>query len=145
MGCTGEDCVCSDGRSTWAPTQTGAPTYDGCGSSIGFPWHIPSYLIYFASFRDGFQAACNAHDMCYDTCGATRGSCDAAFCSGLHASCPGSDWPAVCARWASKYCSAVTGNGAAPFNAAKRAKCGCARSRADEERLTASAAAVFCS
>lgn len=52
--------------------QDGVPTYNGCGGagSISVPGGGPLW---------NFTPACNGHDMCYGTCGASKNSCDAQF------------------------------------------------------------------
>jgi RHS repeat-associated protein len=47
------------------------PSSNGCGS--GF---LSRQLTKASSFRDDFTECCNAHDRCYDTCGASRTKCD---------------------------------------------------------------------
>jgi RHS repeat-associated protein len=50
------------------------PNPNGCGGAGS--WDVvPDYYFYFIDFT----AACNAHDICYATCGKTKSECDGLF------------------------------------------------------------------
>jgi len=68
----------AEGRTT---TQSGNPTGNGCGAS-GSSFRPPQ-----GHFRVSFVAACNAHDRCYGTCGASKDGCDRQFRANMRAAC----------------------------------------------------------
>ena len=57
------------------------PAHNGCGPEGGL-FSIPQ------GWRDtSFRRACNAHDVCYETCNADRRRCDDRFLKDLYAAC----------------------------------------------------------
>ena len=57
------------------------PTTNGCGSS-GSEWVPDSNWG-----KVDFTPACNAHDICYGTCGTTHQSCDNSLANAMEAAC----------------------------------------------------------
>ncbi|KAF0296228.1 Group XIIA secretory phospholipase A2 [Amphibalanus amphitrite] len=56
------------------------PSSDGCGS-LGVKWDTESLPV------EQLSDCCDAHDLCYDTCGSDRDFCDLAFKRCLYAVC----------------------------------------------------------
>ncbi|XP_037070784.1 group XIIA secretory phospholipase A2-like [Pollicipes pollicipes] len=56
------------------------PSSDGCGS-LGIKWDTEQLPV------EQLSDCCDAHDLCYDTCGADRDYCDLAFKKCLYAAC----------------------------------------------------------
>jgi RHS repeat-associated protein len=68
------------GRGSGAGTWTGVPKrHSTCGTGI------------LTGPEFSFREACEAHDRCYDTCGANRFVCDDEFSRQAHESCPPGD------------------------------------------------------
>ncbi|MCU0495967.1 MAG: phospholipase [Anaerolineae bacterium] len=65
------------------------PTPNGCGPENG-P-NVPDYFSFYNLFgrtdRFPFVFACNVHDVCYGTLGASRAACDTQFLNNLLSIC----------------------------------------------------------
>jgi RHS repeat-associated protein len=83
-----------------------------------------------------FSAGCDAHDICYGTCGSDRGNCDLLIYSDLLDICDscwsnhfsswnpvGYVWKAACYGVAGLYYGAVSGAGGGPFSNAQNMNC----------------------
>ena len=62
----------------------GDETWNGCGPDL------PDWLHDAADSVNGFQDACNSHDVCYGNCGNTRKECEDEFWVDMYAQCDGS-------------------------------------------------------
>lgn len=76
----GTECVfsCPASRPVRLPRAEHQPSHNGCGSG-GFKVDTSRF--------PGLEACCNEHDVCYDTCGEARSSCDALFGKCLDKAC----------------------------------------------------------
>lgn len=72
-----------------------------------------------------FAPACKAHDNCYGTCGASKVSCDFAFCVTLTVTCSSNSLlgQIECQQYASIYCIAVITDGGRAYNKAQEKAC----------------------
>ncbi|NDP42121.1 MAG: hypothetical protein GZ089_05285 [Aromatoleum sp.] len=91
-------------RPRWFPNGNGCGDWDS-------DWYVPDYI---------FFKACQQHDRCYDTCGASKASCDLRFLSDMLASCGGVQG---CDAIAFLYFGAVAARGGAAFRDAQSAAC----------------------
>ncbi|MCR5183144.1 MAG: hypothetical protein K6B46_00380 [Opitutales bacterium] len=57
------------------------PSINGCGSE-GSEW-VPDSFFWFVDFTP----ACNAHDVCYGTCGASKAQCDVSLGADMATAC----------------------------------------------------------
>ncbi len=85
------------------------------------------------------HVACDAHDVCYDTCNSSRSVCDAQFYAGMVRECaaafPGPSKELDrrgCYNRASLYATAVSAGGESAYEAAQKNACECCR---NEEAL----------
>ncbi len=104
-------------RTKWGPhtPKVSAPPCGPEGSRIAF-------LFPQSCGRADYKPACSAHDICYDTCNSSKGTCDMTFRTQLEASCvmaypyPTSgvdeEWDrrGTCFSRGDKYAKAVTGS-----------------------------------
>ena len=67
-------------------TQVVKPTSNGCGPGSGNPsGHINKKLG--IAFLEKFQTCCNAHDVCYGTCGSIKDRCETGFLNCMTGKC----------------------------------------------------------
>lgn len=108
------------------------PSVNGCGpegSTVKFPQGVGA--------ADS-TAACNAHDVCYETCNSDKSACDAGLASAARAAClvafprptgaeqdEGWDRRAICFSRARTYGSAVSTFGKAAYDSAQSIACEC--------------------
>lgn len=123
MECGSDACVCkaTDG-STCAirdPNPSRARASNGCGprGGISFNGIIPS------DFKDEFIAACDAHDVCYGTCGKSRSDCDLTFSDSLQSACSSSD--NLCQAYAKAFYLGVDCSGAGAYGDGQMEYCDC--------------------
>ncbi len=125
-------------RETLTARPNFKPTFNGCGTKEDkFPdtWPGPGAKIGKAKYRGpraNFGTACNLHDICYDTCGKPKDTCDKEFCKRLNKSCtdtwPGakqSAWRGRCESEAGLYCAGVALAGDAAYWKAQGEACQC--------------------
>lgn len=67
---------CEDTR---VPHKGHKPTANGCGTK---DHPVPNRVG-----RANFKPACDAHDLCYETCGKPKAACDERFCTAVKAAC----------------------------------------------------------
>jgi len=111
------------GREGRSEEQGEEPTSNGCGSA-GSEW-VPD------SFPGGvdFSSACNNHDICYGTCGSSKGTCDDSLRQDMRDACDAglSYWNipgrAACYATAHTYYLAVREAGSDPFKEAQDNHC----------------------
>jgi hypothetical protein len=60
--------------------QVHTPNQNGCGAKGGTK--VPGYYLFF-----DFTPACNAHDLCWGTCGADKAQCDSMFLHAMNDQC----------------------------------------------------------
>jgi hypothetical protein len=100
------------------------PTSNGCGPAEG-----PKVPNTFG--KASFLAACNAHDICYDTCRSDRDKCDETFYRQLKAACraaypvQGSKNRKACVAQATNYHDAVIALGSIAYEDAQSKACQC--------------------
>lgn len=118
------------------------PSVNGCGpegSTLKFPQGVGAA---------DFTAACNAHDICYETCNSTKSACDADLTTAARAACmvayprptgdaqdEDRDRRGICLSRARTYGSAVSAWGKAAYDAAQKTACECCRRVAVRGRL----------
>jgi RHS repeat-associated protein len=100
------------------------PNQNGCGAKGGF--QFPQEFVFWT-----FEAACNAHDLCWGTCGADKDDCDRQFRDDLYSMCePYNSWippfPKLysdCRNLAYAYYLGVSLGGQNPFDKAQKDNC----------------------
>ena len=116
------DCQpCNDGDG-YGHQQAADKFTDGCSAPLGLgdnPSGLPGC---------SFLSACDAHDCCYGTCGASKLNCDVSFANAMKSICTtcagGSFWlQVVCDSWANTYYLAVLFGGGTPFDNNQRTYC----------------------
>ncbi|KXS20902.1 hypothetical protein M427DRAFT_51858 [Gonapodya prolifera JEL478] len=114
LGCTVKP-LCS-GNYLHAVTKPNAPpqTTNGCGASGKFGGLVPEYK---------FRSCCNAHDLCYGSCGSQKSTCDSNFYNCNKSKC--SWWDVSCKGLAATYYEAVKNFGCGPFENAQKGRCTC--------------------
>jgi hypothetical protein len=131
--CPGEitDLACCPDR-----VQRSQPTVNGCGGE-GVPPAITNFLN---RFKDAdFTPACNAHDICYGTCGETQERCDDRILKDLQAVCRATyagdfEHKGVCLSQARQYYRAVSTTGRKFYEQAQRDFCRCCPDNPPDER-----------
>lgn len=90
-----------------------ASTVGGNGIGDGCTTDGLAYIPQIGAFRGTFTPACNNHDKCYTTLGASGGDCNIAFSSDMHSACQSDfnplyrpEYP-VCMNSAAAYRAAV--------------------------------------
>lgn len=106
--------------------QIKAAESDGCGWANQQTKSNYDYIFDLGE-KYGFTSTCNAHDLCYSTCGNNKSTCDTAFCSGLKSDCAAFNGSqrAICESWADLYCQFVTKIGTRLFTASQNEHCSC--------------------
>jgi len=141
-------------QQNYIPRQVTPPTSNGCGAAGGAASVINPVISWYVNDRwqAEFWTVCNAHDICYGTCGSVRSTCDQNMCSGHRAVCAtmktaldaqnndpkkcpsmsrepylACDFYADCMSQANTICWAVSGQygGQSPFEAAQKELCVC--------------------
>ena len=93
---------------------------DGCSTPTG---DNPSWPCSDTSFYD----SCAAHDMCYQTCGSDKATCDSQFDSDMNGDCAGSNpicWT-ICQGWRTIYRVAVELVGTNAYRQRQVDSCAC--------------------
>ena len=82
----GEECEfeCSKKGFVAVPRKAHQPSANGCGS---FDFLFDDTEESFIHVEKAFSKCCNAHDFCYDTCGADKDECDLRFKKCLYGTC----------------------------------------------------------
>jgi len=88
-----------------------------CGSGLNEP------IVPDNPFGFQFSQACNLHDNCYGTCGASKEDCDQAFCARLRSACNSRGSPGGCAILSQLYCAAVVVGGGEAYEDAQNSDC----------------------
>jgi hypothetical protein len=101
-------------------------TMNGCGPD-GTDW--PSLQSWG---KANFRPLCDQHDICYETCGASKGDCDGALGATLRRSCyqayaPNSVLGNLCDDVTRIYLEAVLNHGDKAFEKAQKKDCQCCR------------------
>ena len=78
------------------------------------------WLIPQGAYGADFRAACRAHDACYDTPGASRAACDAAYLRAMFGACEHSRHPALCRMTARAMHRVTVRHGEESFQSAQR-------------------------
>ncbi len=112
--------------------QRNPPKFNGCGSptSVKVPDQVTVEGL-FGFTTISFLSSCNVHDVCYDTCGSVKSSCDSQFLVNLSKAC--SDTCAIddplclsnCRSLALTYASAVAIVGTFAYETAQKNDCQC--------------------
>lgn len=93
------------------------PTSNGCGAEGGTKVRGDFYLF-------DITPACNAHDICYGTCGSNKSLCDSKFFADIMTICTKRvAIPYLCYNLASIYSGAVLGWGNSAYEAAQDEAC----------------------
>jgi hypothetical protein len=103
------------------PDPSYTPTSNGCGPDGG-P-QIPNNPT--GCGDTSFLEPCNAHDICYGTCGSNKDSCDHAFLDAMLEICSGSSCAYSCSQYANTYYGAVHNYGETAYESAQLAACAC--------------------
>ena len=95
---------------------------NGCGADGGVK--VPDSFFWMV----GFEGCCNAHDVCYGTCGRTKYKCDLGLGACMSSRCMSKLWwspflLSLCVNQAEIYAVAVLGFGGDPFDAAQDENC----------------------
>jgi RHS repeat-associated protein len=72
------------------------------------------------------EAACQAHDRCYENCSKSKRKCDSQFYSDIRQACLNLNDPVACNLASIAYFAAVSLGGDEPFKSARRQGCVCA-------------------
>lgn len=124
MECGSEVCVCkaTDGAACAVrdPKPSRARASNGCGEKDGTSYNgiLPD------DFKDDFIAACDAHDICYGTCGVSRSVCDLIFSNSLQSSCS-SPFDLACQAYAKAFYLGVRFFGAGAYEHGQMEYCDC--------------------
>lgn len=89
----------------------------GCGSG----WNQP--IVPDKPGGYDFTSACQTHDHCYGTCGASKGDCDSQLLENLDNICDNYSCPLGCYEAANAFYGAVQNWGQSAFDAAQTAAC----------------------
>jgi hypothetical protein len=86
---------------TRVPHKGFKPSSNGCGTK--------EHPVANRFGKANFKPACDAHDICYGTCGKPKSECDERFCNAVHAACraayrKGTRGRAACLDRANDYC-----------------------------------------
>ena len=114
------------------PRAGHTPSVNGCGPE----WFPEGVKVPQGTGEATYAPACDAHDVCYETCNASKRDCDEAFARRMRESCletypltQGSegDWAqrATCLSRARAYANAVRTMGASAFEDAQKVACEC--------------------
>jgi hypothetical protein len=110
MTCCGGMCI----------PQKVKPTYNGCGAEGGWIHH--DGLV----SNVNLTPACNAHDICYDTCNKPKQQCDEEFNATMTQICFGAANPGECLALASAgYAVVQSAGGSAAYSTAQGNVCAC--------------------
>lgn len=103
------------------------PTFNGCGSETknGFKLAMQSFQKKITIFD--FTKCCNAHDICYGTCGSDKNICESHFKSCMKGVCDPISWTKrqLCKAKAFGYYHAVDKLGHTAFDKAQENNCKC--------------------
>ena len=102
------------------PDPAHTPSSNGCG-----PECIPVDDNPTGCDDTSFLDACNGHDICYDTCGNDRWTCDQQFYSDMLAVCNQSQCTFDCYDDAFNYYKGVRNLGLIPYRSAQVNACAC--------------------
>ncbi len=101
------------------PDPDWTPEPNGCSSPTGDnPTMCPT---------TSFKSACDAHDICYQTCGSDKAACDSSFDIAMNNACAGSNpicWTA-CQGWRTTYRVAVELVGQGAYETDQELACAC--------------------
>lgn len=94
------------------------------GSSCGPEGSLYNYPNKFWGGAN-IEAACQAHDRCYENCNKSKRQCDSQFYSNIRRACLEAHDPVACNLASIAYYSAVSSGGEDPFRKSRLERCSC--------------------